>query len=113
MNFESEFVHIGDSFISPIKQLINNLSAQDWVKDSSNQDTAETQGATESICLVWDSDYRHIDPTKLPALETFVDAIKPILGTIANYYERSDKWRPLFINNLTNVLRVRLVSFWR
>lgn len=99
MNFAGKIIHIGDIDISHLKQQILQLSSEEWLADSSRQEQYDVHPDTETIKLVWDSDFRHIHPTKLPALNKFAKSIQPILARIASYYESAEKWRALFEKN--------------
>jgi hypothetical protein len=99
MNFDGEFIHIGDIDVSEIKKLILNLSSEQWQLDTIRQDRYTVHADTETISLVWDEDFRHTKPSRLPALEMFSTAIRPSLAKIAAFYESSDKWSALIKAN--------------
>lgn len=99
MNFAGKFIHIGDIDISHLKQQILQLSSAEWLADGDKNVQHEMYPDTETIKLVWDADFRHIHPSKLPPLNKFAKSIQPILARIAAYYESAEKWRALFEKN--------------
>ncbi len=111
MNFDGEYIHIGDADISQLKQLLGKLTPQHWLQDTSRQELYEVHSDTETIGLVWDSDFRHINPTKLPPLEVFGPSLQPLLSKVADYFESSEKWKSLFdINGHGYFIRANLVK---
>lgn len=47
--------------------------------------------------MVHDSDFRHTNPTRHPALQTFGPVIRPVLAVAADFYDESPKGRELGI----------------
>ena len=70
-----------------LKDLVLQLTPEHWTGDSTRQQRYEAHRDTQTIGLVYDEDFRHTNPTKLPPLELFSPALRQILTTIANFYE--------------------------
>jgi len=87
MNFQGNFAKIDDADISMLKDIVLQLTPQHWSGDTTRQDRYEAHQDTQSIGLVYDFDFRHRDPTRLPPLELFGPAIQHLLATIAHHYE--------------------------
>jgi hypothetical protein len=89
LNFDGNFRLIGRADVSKIKALVNQLTPQHWVADQSRQQRYNVHKDTQSIGLVYDLDFRHMNPTRHPALQMFGPAITPILDIIANHYDNT------------------------
>lgn len=91
MNFDDNFRRIGSANIEPIKALIAELDSERWQYEAHYKAHCDTQ----SILLVHDSDFRHTNPTRHPALQIFGSVIRPILAIAADFYDESTKGRVL------------------
>ena len=78
MNFAGNFVHIGDVDVAVLKQLVFDLPEQQWQGESFRQQRYEVHRDTETINLVFDPDFRHTHPTRLPALQTFEPSMRTV-----------------------------------
>ncbi len=95
MNFPSNFLHIANIDIAVLKQLVVDLPDQQWHSESFRQQRYEVHRDTQTINLVFDPDFRHTHPTKLPALEMFEPAMRPALAEAADHYDQSSKGKEL------------------
>ena len=95
MNFDGNFKRIGSTNVDPIKALLESFGEDDWERDSQRQRRYEVHKDTQTIALVHDYDFRHTNPTRHPALQTFGRAIRPILAMVADFYDTSEKGREL------------------
>jgi hypothetical protein len=91
LNFDDNFRRIGGANIEPIKALITELDSEQWENEAHYKAHRDTQ----SILLVHDSDFRHTNPTRHPALQNFGSVIRPILAIAADFYDESTKGRVL------------------
>ena len=96
MNFAGNFVHIGDVDVAALKQLVFDLPEQQWQGASFRQQRYEVHRDTETINLVFDPDFRHTHPTRLPALQTFEPSMRSALAKAADHYDQSPKGQALF-----------------
>lgn len=90
MNFAGTFRYIGTTEIAEIRRLVEQLTPQQWAAHSLRQTRYEVHRDTQTIGLVFDPDFRHTHPTRLPALEIFAEALRPSLEMAAEFYECSD-----------------------
>jgi hypothetical protein len=89
MNFAGNFVHIGNVDIQELRDLVVPLSDEQWNEFSIRHQRYEVHRDTRMIGLVYDPDFRHSHPTRLPPLERFAPAIQETLATAAEHYESS------------------------
>lgn len=89
MNFQGNFKKIGHADISMLRDLVQQLTPQHWSGDTTRLDGYESHRDTQTIGLVYDFDFRHRNPTKLPPLKLFGPAIQNLLATITHHYETS------------------------
>ena len=99
MNFPGNFIHIGDIDTSELKALLIDLSAEQWQAFSIRQKRYEAHKHTETIGLVYDPDFRHTHPTRLPALQVFEAALRPALWMIADHFEQTESGQRLVREN--------------
>jgi hypothetical protein len=95
MNFDDNFRRIGSANIEHVKASAAALTDEDWTQESVRQQRYEVHKDTQSIPLVHDYDFRHTEPTRHPALETFGPMLRPILAITADFYDSSEKGRAL------------------
>ncbi len=95
MNFSGNYLHIGDVDVWSLKQLLLGLEDGQWQSETLRQQRYEVHRDTETINLVFDPDFRHTHPTKLPILRVFEHSMHPVLTAIADHYDQSDKGRAL------------------
>ncbi len=110
MNFAGNFEKIGTTDISDIVTVLATLTDEDWDADAFRQKRYEVHRDTQTVGLVFDPDFRHTHPTRLPMLERFEQALRPVLDIIADHFELSEKGRQLTDNNgLGYFIRATLV----
>lgn len=111
MNFAGSFEHIGTVDIGELADLVAGISDEQWSSFSLRQQRYEVHRDTESVGLVYDPDFRHTHPTKLPMLQTFQAALKPVLTMIAGRYENTEHGQALIKQNgLGYFIRATLVK---
>lgn len=96
MNFAKNFVHIGDLDAAALKQKVLDLPEQQWQGDAFRQQRYDVHRDTQTIHLVFDPDFRHTHPTRLPALQMFEQELRPTLKMTADHFDDSPKGRELF-----------------
>jgi hypothetical protein len=79
MNFAGHFVHIGDVDVAALKQRVLDLPEEQWQGEQFRQQRYEVHRDTRTVSLVFDSDFRHTHPTRMPALQIFESYLRPIL----------------------------------
>ena len=95
MNFDDNFRRIGSANIEPIKAMIAELEDERWESEAIQRQCYEAHRDAQSILLVHDSDFRHIDPTRHAALNVFEPVIRPVLAITADFYDKSPKGREI------------------
>lgn len=95
MNFAGSFRKIGDVDIGEIAAIVEKFSNDDWDAAQFRQRRYEVHRDTQTIPLVFDEDFRHSHPTRLPALQDFEQPLRPVLGLIAEYFEDSENGQAL------------------
>lgn len=87
MNFDGNFRRIGDVDVTELAKLVADFGGAEWDAASYRQQRYEVHRDTQTIGLVFDEDFRHSHPTRLPALQRFEEPLRPTLALIADYYE--------------------------
>lgn len=99
MNFPGNFFHIGDIDTAELKQLVEDLSEEQWNSFALRQQRYEVHQHTQTIGLVYDPDFRHSHPTRLPTLKIFEAALRPVLWMAADHFEETDAAKTLIREN--------------
>lgn len=95
MNFDGNFRRIGNANVTPLRLLLEQLPEEDWQQQALRQQRYEVHRDTSTIHLVHDYDFRHVQPTRHPALQFFEPAIRPILAITAEFFDGSETGREL------------------
>ncbi|MGI9205076.1 MAG: aspartyl/asparaginyl beta-hydroxylase domain-containing protein [Woeseiaceae bacterium] len=95
MNFPGNFFHIGNIEIGELQQLVQALTEEQWESFAIRQKRYEVHKDTQTIGLVYDLDFRHSHPTRLPALQTFDAALRPTLFMTADHFEETETGKRL------------------
>ena len=110
MNFLGNFSFLGNIEIDELKNLVLSLSDEQWNDSSIRQNIYEVHQNTRAIGLVYDLDFRHSHPTRLPTLAMFEEALRPVLMKTAAHYEESETGKQLLADNkLGYFIRASLV----
>ena len=91
MNFSGSFKKLGDVDVADIRTLAGELSEEKWNAEAFRQQRYEVHRDTQTIGLVFDNDFRHSHPTRLPELQIFEAALRPTLELVAEHYEESER----------------------
>jgi hypothetical protein len=111
MNFSGNFSFIGNIEISELRKLVLSLTDEQWDDFSIRQNLYEVHQNTKAIGLVYDLDFRHSHPTRLPTLAMFEEALRPVLMKTAAHYEESETGKQLIQGNkLGYFIRASLVK---
>lgn len=111
MNFSGNFSFLGNIEVADLKKLVQSLSDKQWGEFAIRQNIYEVHQNTQTIGLVYDLDFRHSHPTRLPTLAMFEEALRPVLTKTAGHYEESETGRQLLKNGrLGYFIRASLVK---
>lgn len=99
MNFPGNFFHIGDIDTAELKELVQSLTEEQWHSFSVRQKRYEVHQHTRTIGLVYDPDFRHTHPTRLPILQVFESALRPALWMTADHFEETQSAQQLIREN--------------
>ena len=87
MNFQGNFRDLGKLDISPIRDLVIQLTDDDWAREDTRQKRYEVHKDTQFIGIAYDEDFRHMQPTRRPAYELFGPVLHPLFVHVADYFE--------------------------
>ena len=99
MNFPGNFFHIGDLDTAELKRLVRDLTEEQWHSFAVRQKRYEVHQHTQTIGLVYDPDFRHSHPTRLPLLDVFESALRPVLWMAADHFEETPSAQQLIRDN--------------
>jgi hypothetical protein len=99
MNFPGSFFHIGNLEIAALKALVLGLTEEQWDNFSIRQNVYEVHKHTQTIGLVYDLDFRHTHPTRLPTLQMFESELRPAFWMVADHFEDTESGRQLIKEN--------------
>ncbi|MCI0517868.1 MAG: TonB-dependent receptor [Woeseiaceae bacterium] len=90
MNFPGNFTRIAILDVTELKQKVLDVPDSQWRSEAFRQQRYEVHRDTQTISLVFDPDFRHTHPTKLPALQQFANPGGP-LSVAAGLHYREDE----------------------
>jgi len=93
VNFKDDAIKLGSFDITALRERVLALSEADWNADTSRQQTFDAHTRTQTIKLIFDADYRHIDPTVHAAFADFEPLIAPLMAHIRGFYLQSLRQR--------------------
>ena len=110
MNFSGNFSFLGNIETDALRNLVLSLNDEQWDDFSIRQNVYEVHQNTKTIGLVYDLDFRHSHPTRLPTLAMFEEGLRPVLMKTAAHYEESESGKKLLQDNkLGYFIRASLV----
>ena len=83
MKFDGNFLRYGQLDESALRLCVEQQSEAAWRADQFRQKKFDVHTDTETLYLIYDQDFRHVNPTKLPLFDVFAAALQPIFDTIA------------------------------
>ena len=96
MNFAGNFNFIGHVDVSALKQQVLGVPEVRWQGEKFRQQRYEVHKDTRTVSLVFDPDFRHTHPTRMPALQIFEPYLRPILAMAADYFDETQNGQALF-----------------
>jgi len=96
MNFSGNFIQIASVDVVALKKRVLEFSQQQWQGEAFHQQRHELHRDTQTIALVFDPDYRHTHPTRLPPLQELEPLIRPVLKIVADHFDDSPRGFELF-----------------
>lgn len=89
MNFAGNFLPIGTVDTGQLRTLVGQLTEAQWNEFDVRHQRYEVHRHTRTIGLVYDPDFRHTHPTRLPMLRVFEPSLRPVLALTAEHFESS------------------------
>lgn len=83
MEFDGNFRHYGQLDVAALRACLAQQSEQAWFADRSRQKRFAVHSDTETLHLIYDEDFRHANPTILPAFACFAAALQPVMELIS------------------------------
>jgi quercetin dioxygenase-like cupin family protein len=99
MNFPGNFYQIGNLDTAELKSLVLDLTEEQWNSFSLRQQRYEVHRDTQTIGLVYDPDFRHSHPTRLPTLQIFEAALRPAMFMTTDHFEETSTGQQLVREN--------------
>lgn len=99
MNFKGNFIKLGQVDSPMLKQRIQALTSDDWLRDEWRQGEYAVHRSTQTIGLIFDKDFRHTNPTVHPAYEELKTELEPVLSAIKRHFNQSIKSKRLYKKN--------------
>lgn len=96
MDFDGSYRRLAVHATDGLRARIEALTADDWAQDAWRQHVYRPHRESNSIQLMFDKDYRHDAPTRLPAHEHFAAELEAIYAALERYFHRGYPVRALF-----------------
>ena len=82
MDFNGNFRRHGEVNTTGIRHRVMEMTNADWRSDSFRQKQFAVHSDTETIYLIFDRDFRHVDPTIHKAFEDVSECVVPVFNTL-------------------------------
>ena len=88
MNINENFKVLGNVDIKPILDECQKITQEDWNKFTWRQEANPMHGASKSLAIIYDQDFRHFNTTKHELYErlNFETIIEPMLNVLEKEY---------------------------
>lgn len=83
MEFDGNFRRHGRIDVSALCLCVARQPEDAWRMDPFRQQRFAVHSDTETLYLVYDRDFRHANPTKLPLFEQFAAALQPVIDIVS------------------------------
>lgn len=87
MHLSDNLRQYGTIDVSGLLGCLERQSEAAWHANHHRQNAFHIHKATETIYLIFDEDFRHIEVSRLPKFAEFADALKPVFERIAGYFD--------------------------
>lgn len=86
MRFEGNYIRRGTVDVSKIADALAQLSEDEWLEDSYRQRMFASHRDTNTVPLLFDTDFRHTDPTKCKHYQRLSPLVEPVHSMIASCF---------------------------
>jgi hypothetical protein len=86
MNFDGSYIRVGTTDVAALQAQLATLTEEDWNRDDFRQRQYAVHRDTATIPLIFDTDFRHANPTRQPMFERFALLLDPIFRQIAEHF---------------------------
>lgn len=83
MNFDGNYLALGTVDVEPLRDRILAEADRVWAENEFRQRTFKPHQDTETIFLVFDEDFRHLDPTKSAKFSEYRELLAPVFERLA------------------------------
>ncbi len=99
MNLQTDMLMLGEFDIAGLADQVRLISDHDWSEDQKRQEIFEAHTHTQTIKLLFDPDYRHSDPTRHSAFDTYELMLAPLMAHIEHNYQKTMRQRKVVSRN--------------
>jgi hypothetical protein len=86
MKFDGSFKFLGQFNVTGLPEKILSLDENEWHKMSWKERRGKEHSCTQTIPILFDSDFRHIHPTRHSTIDTIDDEFKSLRYFMEDYY---------------------------
>lgn len=86
MRFDGNFRLLGHVDITELRSGVERQANADWDAQQYRQKKFGVHSQTQTLFLLFDSDFRHFEPTWLPKGQQFYSALRPVIEQVSRYF---------------------------
>ena len=86
MYIETDIVRLGEVNVSALTERISAISEEAWNQNTSRQKIFPAHADTQTLWMVYDPDFRHMNPTRRDLMDEYEPLLAPTLELIAGHY---------------------------
>ena len=89
MYLEKDLIKLGDIDVSGLAEKVSRMSDDEWAQDDSRQKKFPAHIDTETVWMVYDADFRHLNPTRHSLMDQYEPQLGPIFDLIRKHYDEA------------------------
>ena len=78
---------LGEFDITDLRAYVNRQDEEAWLQESYRQQAFRVHRQTHTIYLVFDADFRHLEPTRHPKYEEFSEPMRPLIEKVSSLFD--------------------------
>ena len=100
MNINENFIDFGKVNVEPWLNRVSQIPKDEWDKYTWRQDENPMHGASKTLAIIYDNDFRHFNGTKHPLYDEldFDNLITPIVDVLEKHYKSGYVVRAVLVN---------------
>ena len=89
MYIDTDIVKLGEVDVAALSEKIGAISDEAWNQNTSRQKIFPAHADTQTLWMVYDADFRHLNPTRHSLMDEYETLLAPTLELITGHYAKA------------------------